>query len=333
MHPKKSLVPARHERNKIVLTTQTNRMITSFLQYIESERRSSPHTLRAYRGDLESFLYFIKVDATSFDIEAITSEDIREYLVELSQDSNTKTSSINRRLSTLRSFFRWAMAKGHIERNPSSTIKSLKMGRRLPTFVSEGRMAGVVEKCGEQSEEQDFITMRDALIVMMFYATGIRLSELQGVKFSDFSNENHTLKVRGKGDKERLVPIITPLRHEIARYEQKIKDENIWNSQQNSLFLSRRGEPLSVSMIYRIVRRSLSEAKVQGRKSPHILRHTFATHLLNGGADMREIQELLGHSSLQATQIYTHSSIAHLQSAYKAAHPRNKRSEELGVRS
>lgn len=303
-------------------------MIPQFLQYIESESRCSHHTLRAYRTDLVSFLHYMDLSIDDFDPKVIASDDIREWLVSRSEHSSTKSSSINRSLSTLRSFFGWALSKGHIDRDPTSKVKSLKMGRRLPSFVSEGKMSSLIEQQREQSEThdqpRDFIEQRNALIILMFYATGIRLSELQGVKVRDFSDDFRHLKVRGKGDKERIVPIVTELRREIKSYFNKIKDENIWKSEVNSLFLSRRGEALSVNMIYRIVRRELNEAKVQGRKSPHVLRHTFATHLLNGGADMRDIQDLLGHSSLQATQIYTHSSIAHLQSAYQSAHPRTR---------
>lgn len=300
-------------------------MIVQFLRHIESERRCSPHTLKAYRRDLESFLHYLNLEEAEFNPARITHEDIREWLVSRAEHSSTKSSSINRSLSSLRSFFGWARAKGIIERDPTTNVKSLKGARRLPNFVSEERMSGVVEQCAATSEvAPTFIEQRNALIVMMFYATGVRLSELQGIRLSDFSEDRGQLKVRGKGDKERIVPIVTELRRELLLYEEKIKSDKIWKSGIDSLFLSQRGEALSANMIYRIVRSRLGEAKIHGRKSPHVLRHTFATHLLNAGADMREIQELLGHSSLQATQIYTHSSIKHLQGAYAAAHPRTQ---------
>ncbi len=272
-------------------------------------------------------MHYLDLSEESFDPSLISAEDIREWLVDRSERSSTKSSSINRSLSTLRTFFRWALSKGLVERDPMATVKSLKVGRRLPSFISEGRMSEVVSEAKSEGKELSFIEQRDALIVLMFYATGVRLSELQGIEWRDFSSDRRTLKVRGKGDKERLVPIVTELRREIEAYEAKIKAQNIWRSEINSLFLSHQGAPLSSSMIYRIVRRELGEAAVQGKKSPHVLRHTFATHLLGAGADMRDIQELLGHSSLQATQIYTHSSIAHLQSAYASAHPRTKKEE------
>lgn len=297
-------------------------MVSRFLQYIESERRCSVHTLKAYRGDLESFLQYMGIELGDFQPQVIGADDIREWLVARSELSSTKSSSINRSLSTLRSFFGWARSQGVITVDPTATIKSFKMGRHLPSFVSEGAMSQVVEHCIE--DKGDFLEQRNALLILFFYATGIRLSELQGIRLSDFSSDMRSLKVRGKGDKERIVPIITELRREVIAHIEKIKSEKIWRSEVNSLFLSRRGEPLSNNMIYRIVRRELGQSNIKGVKSPHVLRHTFATHLLNAGADMREIQELLGHSSLRATQIYTHSSIAHLQSVYSSAHPRTR---------
>ncbi|MFI3286825.1 MAG: tyrosine-type recombinase/integrase [Rikenellaceae bacterium] len=296
-------------------------MISSFLTYIESERRSSPNTILAYRRDLESFLHFLEIEQELFDASLVSTEDVREWIVELSQSGKLHESTINRSLSTLRSFFRWARSKGYTQRDPTAHVRSLKVGRKLPSFVVQSRMQEVLEGGAEQRDQ--LLEQRNALIVLMFYTTGIRLSELQGVRLSDFSNSMRDLKVRGKGDKERLVPIVEELREAILSYVAKIKSENIWKNEQNSLFLSRRGEPLTTNMIYRIVHNTLGNAKIHGKKSPHVLRHTFATHLLTAGADMREIQELLGHSSLQATQIYTHNSISHLQTAYAAAHPRS----------
>ncbi|MFI3316595.1 MAG: tyrosine-type recombinase/integrase [Rikenellaceae bacterium] len=302
-------------------------MIQKFLTYIQGERRSSSHTLRAYRHDIESFMLFLNVSPESFELSSIHPEDIREWLVESPENVDSKSTSINRRLSSLRSFFGWAHAKGYIPNNPASNVRSLKNGRRLPSFVSQGAMVRLAQECAIEDLHEDFTATRNNLIILTFYTTGIRLSELHGIQWNDFSNNFKSLKVRGKGDKERIVPIIEPLKDAILRYQEKIKEEKIWRSEVKFLFLSRIGEPLSKSMIYKIVRGQLTQAKIQGRKSPHVLRHTFATHLLNGGADMRDIQELMGHSSLQSTQIYTHSSIAHLESAYLTAHPRAKQND------
>ena len=183
-------------------------------------------------------------------------------------------------------------------------------------------MTTIVSECGPDSE--DFRTERNSLIILMFYACGLRLAELVGIDRSDFSADYTSLRVRGKGDKQRMVPILEFLREKILHYLGLIERQNICISSEKALFLTHKGKRISRSVVYRTVQEELTRAGVQGKKSPHVLRHTFATHLLNGGADMREIQELLGHASLQATQVYTHNSIARLREIYAKAHPREK---------
>ena len=299
-------------------------MITQFLSYLESERRLSPHTLRAYRRDMENFVLSMQMSNPDFRLEQITSDDVREWLVERS-DSDVSTTTINRELSSLRTFCRWAASRKRIEHNPTVNIKQLRHGRRLPTIVPQSRMQSVVESAKKELKEgdDDFCRERNSLIILLFYSTGIRLSELRGVCLANFSYDYSTLKVLGKGDKERIVPLVPTIQKVIKEYVEKLLAQNIWKDDKKSLFLSRRGETLSNNMIYRIVREHLNAEGVKGRKSPHVLRHTFASQLLNAGADMRDIQELLGHSSLKATQIYTHSSFAHLKKIYKSAHPRS----------
>ena len=191
-----------------------------------------------------------------------------------------------------------------------------------PEFVPESRMTTIVSECGPDSE--DFQTERNSLIILMFYACGLRLAELVGIDRSDFSADYTSLRVRGKGDKQRMVPILEFLREKILHYLGLIERQNICISSEKALFLTHKGKRISRTAVYRTVQEELDRAGVQGKKSPHVLRHTFATHLLNGGADMREIQELLGHASLQATQVYTHNSIARLREIYAKAHPREK---------
>ena len=186
----------------------------------------------------------------------------------------------------------------------------------------ESRMTTIVSECGPDSE--DFLTERNSLIILMFYACGLRLAELVGIDRSDFSADYTSLRVRGKGDKQRMVPILEFLREKILHYLGLIERQNICISSEKALFLTHKGKRISRSVVYRTVQEELTRAGVQGKKSPHVLRHTIATHLLNGGADMREIQELLGHASLQATQVYTHNSIARLREIYAKAHPREK---------
>ena len=183
-------------------------------------------------------------------------------------------------------------------------------------------MTTIVSECSPDSE--DFQTERNSLIILMFYACGLRLAELVGIDRSDFSADYTSLRVRGKGDKQRMVPILEFLREKILHYLGLIERQNICISSEKALFLTHKGKRISRSVVYRTVQEELTRAGLQGKKSPHVLRHTFATHLLNGGADMREIQELLGHASLQATQVYTHNSIARLREIYAKAHPREK---------
>lgn len=298
-------------------------MLTQFLHYLEAERRYSPLTIRNYRRDIVQFLAWLGTDELHFDPGAIGTEDIREWILHRSETARLSAASINREVSSLRSFFHWLHRTGCIDRNICRGIVALKTPKRLPAFVPESRMAGIVSHC--ELESEDFTTERNALIVLLLYACGLRLAELVGIDRGDFTPDYTTLRIRGKGDKERLVPIMEFVRQKILRYIDLIERQNICDSAEKALFLTHKGTRISRSAVYRTVKEELQRGGVQGKKSPHVLRHTFATHLLNGGADMREIQELLGHASLQATQVYTHNSITALKAVYAKAHPRGKR--------
>lgn len=297
-------------------------MLDEFIRYLETERRYSPLTVRNYRRDVTAFLEWLGVDDAHFDPRRITAEDIREWIVYRSDQGHLGAASVNREVSSLRSLFRWLQRTGAVERNVAQFVSSLRTPHRLPAFVPESRMSGIVSECEYDSE--DFSTERDSLIVLMFYTCGLRLAELLAVNRDDFSDDFTTLRVRGKGDKERMVPVLEFLREKILHYLDLIERQNICKSSEKALFLTHKGKRISRTTVYRIVCEALGRGGVQGKKSPHVLRHTFATHLLNGGADMREIQELLGHTSLQATQVYTHNSIARLREVYAKAHPREK---------
>lgn len=297
-------------------------MLDEFIRYLETERRYSPLTVRNYRRDVTAFLTWLGVDDGNFDPRRITSEDLREWIVYRSDKGHLSAASVNRELSTLRSLFRWLHRTGAVERDVAQFVSSLRTPHRLPAFVPESRMSEVVGECAYDSEHFD--TERDSLIVLMFYTCGLRLAELIAVDRDDFSDNFTSLRVRGKGDKERVVPVLEFLREKILYYLNLIERQNICKSSEKALFLTHKGKRISRTTVYRIVCRALERGGVQGKKSPHVLRHTFATHLLNGGADMREIQELLGHTTLQATQVYTHNSIARLREVYAKAHPREK---------
>lgn len=303
-------------------------LVEGFISYIEAERRYSPLTVRNYRRDIADFLEFIGVDKERFDPNAIARADVEEWIIYLFEKRKLKAQSVNRSVATLRSFWKWMLGHGHANRDIVSVISQAKTPSRLPVFVSESRMEDVVALLRDDIATDDFERLRDAVIVLLFYTAGLRLAELANLKIGDISADYRTIRILGKGEKERIVPLIGRMGEILKKYFSQFSSQNICIGQKKALILSKKGEPISVRTIQRIVDRKLKGAGIQGRTSPHILRHTFATHLLAKGADLREIQELLGHSSLKATEIYTHTNIEDLKEIYATAHPREKNNEE-----
>ena len=301
-------------------------MVDRFLTYIRAEKRYSEHTALNYGRDIRRFFADTEINEADFDPQLVTSDDIRAWIVSLSE-SGLAAASVNRMTSSLRSFFRWLRKTGAINRDPFLRIGYQRRPARLPGYVAEAKMNEVVLDVEQQAEGEDFLSLRNALVIVLFYSTGMRLAELLDIRLNDFSDNFHTMRIRGKGGKERVVPLIEYAAGKISAYVERIKAEKICESPDNFLFLNSRGKPASRTEIYRVVRDELTRMGVQGKRSPHILRHTFATHMLNDGADIREIQEMLGHSSLGATQIYTHNSISQLKEAYRGAHPRGRKKE------
>ena len=299
-------------------------LVDGFISYIEAERRYSPLTVRNYRRDIADFLEFIGVEADSFDPNAIARADVEEWIVYLFEKRKLKAQSVNRSVATLRSFWKWMLGHSHANRDIVSVISQAKTPSRLPVFVSESRMEDVVALLRDDIATDDFERLRDAVIVLLFYTAGLRLAELANLKIGDISADYRTIRILGKGEKERIVPLIGRMGEILKKYFSQFSSQNICIGQKKALILSKKGEPISVRTIQRIVDRKLKGAGIQGKTSPHTLRHTFATHLLNEGADLREIQELLGHSSLKATQVYTHTNIEKLKEVYSTAHPREK---------
>lgn len=297
-------------------------LLNEFIRYLEAERRYSPLTIRNYRHDVAQLLAWLDIDDTAESLRRVSTDDIRGWILHRTEEAHLGAASMNREVSSLRSFFRWLLSRGIVERNVVQPVAALRTSRRLPVFIPESRMGGIVRDCEFNTDR--FLGERNSLILLMLYGCGLRLAELVGINRDDFSDNYTTLRVRGKGDKERQVPILEFLREKILYYLDLIERQNICKSSEKALFLTQKGKRISRITVYRIVKEELGRGGVQGKKSPHVLRHTFATHLLNGGADMREIQELLGHASLQATQVYTHNSIARLREAYAKAHPREK---------
>ena len=279
-----------------------SRMIADFVRYLEAERRYSPLTVRNYRHDVEQFLAWLGVDDARFEPQRITTDDIREWILYRTETGRVSAASMNREISSLRALFRWLLRTGAVGRDVVHPIPSLRTSQRLPAFVPESRMNGIVSEC--ECDSEDFVRERNSLIILLLYTCGLRLAELVGIDRDDFSADFSSLR--------------------ILHYIGLIERQNICISSEKALFLTHKGKRISRTAVYRTVQEELDRAGVQGKKSPHVLRHTFATHLLNGGADMREIQELLGHASLQATQVYTHNSIARLREIYAKAHPREK---------
>ena len=298
-------------------------MIDGFVTYLEAERRYSPHTVRNYRHDVEEFVASLSLDDPGdFRPALVSADDVRSWIMSLSDEKKLSPASINYKLSSLRSFFRWLRAAGVVEVDPLHGIRSLRTPKRLPVWIPGKKMDEIVPHLLEECRSADRSERQGALIVLLFYSCGMRLAELTGLDAGDISGDFRSMRVHGKGDKTRVVPLPEPTAEILKHHVDEISASEIWKSGKKPLFLTEKGEPLSRAAIYGAVKVGLERLGVQGKRSPHVLRHTFATHLLDAGADMREIQELLGHTSLAATQVYTHNSIARLKKVYASAHPR-----------
>lgn len=287
-----------------------------FLSYLKYEKRYSPNTIIAYENDLDQFILFGKNLVEDFCVEEVDYHLIRQWIVSM-MDNGISAKSINRKISTLKTFFKFLMREGLIEKNPTEKVAIPKMGKKLPVFVQENEMNRLLDG---RFFTEDFEGRRDKAVVSLFYGTGIRLSELVGIRFSDLNLNEKMVKVHGKRDKDRLVPFPLEISTVLNEYI-RLRNE-LFPDSGNFLFLTGNGEPAYNKLIYRIVKRQLSLVTTIDKKSPHILRHSYATHLLNHGADLNAIKELLGHANLAATQIYTHTTFEQLKKVYKQAHPR-----------
>ena len=288
-------------------------MLQEFLQYLATVRRFSPLTVQNYRRDVTNFLEWLDVPEADFDPRRITVEDVREWIVHRTETKHLGAASMNRELSSLRSFFRYLHRTGRIDKEVMYRIHALKTSRRIPAFVPSTRMEGILDELDRESESPEFKFVRNSLIVLLFYSCGLRLAELVGIDRDDFSGDYTALKVRGKGDKERIVPILPPVREKILHYLDEIDRQGICISKEKALFLNQQGKRISRSTVYRTVQSQLRQGGVQGKKSPHVLRHTFATNLVNGqkqpdgtmkALSPRQVADLLGHSTSQITELY-----------------------------
>lgn len=291
-------------------------MIDAFLTYLRAEKGYSELTVRAYGDDIRQFETHYGAD---FVPEKVTAADIRGWIVAMS-DAGMSPNSVNRKISSLRSFYRYLLRVGRVTALPFEKIRFQKKPKRLPVFVEESRMEAILDALVRPCD--DFAIERDALIVLLFYATGIRIAELLALCDGDYSPQAGELRVRGKGGKQRILPVLPGLARKMTRYLSLRNAAVSCKNEKKALFLTDKGAPLSRTAVYKVVTGTLEAFGVQGKRSPHVLRHTFATHLLNRGAEIRGIQELLGHTDLRTTEIYTHNTIERVQEVYRQAHPR-----------
>lgn len=291
----------------------------TFLRYIEHEKRLSPHTLLAYKKDLEQFFSYLE------NIYSLTSErdvrhvHIRSWIVHLMQEGLASRST-NRKLSTLKSYFKFLKKRGHLELNPMAKVIAPKMGKRLPVFVNQQHLKLLFE---EVDFGEGYSASRNKLIVELLYSSGMRRSELINLKIANIDFSNSYFKVLGKGNKERLIPFSRYLMNLLKAFID-IRNQAFPNNKCKELFLTDKGKKLYPKLVYNLVNKYLSLVTTLEQRSPHVLRHSFATHLSDNGADLNAIKELLGHSNLSATQIYTHNSIEKLKEVYQQAHPKAK---------
>jgi integrase/recombinase XerC len=289
-------------------------MIDRFIRYIQAEKRYSEHTLKAYERDLEQFSSFLAEKYEIEDLLSVNSEMIRSYIIDL-KDNNLKNRSINRKISVLRSFYNYSLREKQIAVTPLLGVKSMKQPKELAKFVPEH---DIKKMTFEQND--DFLVRRDEIVFEVLYQTGMRQAELRLIKDADVDINSKTIKVHGKRNKDRIIPIGVDLLKLINHYIM-LRNAQFPDRNNSFLIVDNHGEEATSRFIYSLVHNMLKDITTIEQKSPHVLRHTFATHLLNRGADIRAIQKILGHSSLSSTQIYTHNTIDKLKDVYKKAHP------------
>lgn len=299
-------------------------MLDDFLKYLQAEKRYSPHTLRAYSDDISQFYAYLGEESDSEpDVKLFRHQNIRAWVAELMQ-SGISARSVNRKLSSLSSFFKFLMRKGLLKVNPMTKVIAPKPAKRLSVFLEEGKLNSYMdnEELAE-TEEESYEQLRNLTILELFYATGIRLSELVNLKISSVDFSSALLKVFGKGGKERLIPLTPHIVEFLSRYIEMRKAAFANINASDYLFLTVKGKQIYPRLVYSIVKQQLSMGGFTGKRSPHILRHSFATHMLNNGADLNSIKEILGHSGLGATQVYTHNTFEKLKKVHHNTHPRS----------
>lgn len=288
----------------------------SFFDYLAYEKRFSPHTTEAYRRDLGQFLLYIRDQYQLESPDSIGHAQVRSWLVHLVA-SGQSAATVHRKLSCIKTYFRFLRKMGWVKTNPVARVQAPKKGRRLPQYVREDDMQRLLS----MTEGDDWQALRDRLVVEVLYGAGLRRSELIGLRIGDIDFSRGQIRVRGKGGKERLTPLLPDLAAGLKAYL-TLRNEQFGADRSGWLFLTGKGNPFYPKRVNNIVKSSLSLITSLEKKSPHVLRHSFATHLTNRGAELNAVKELLGHSSLAATQVYTHNAVARLKEIYDKAHPK-----------
>ncbi len=292
--------------------------VLSFIEYISYEKNYSSNTITAYKKDLETFQFFCKNNFEENEIENVPYSYIRSWIVEL-VEANISNRSINRKVSTLKSYYNYLLKSKQITQNPLRKHKSLKVSKKINVPFSEKEINEVIQNFGKI---ENFESIRDRLIIELLYSTGMRRAELIGLKNSSVDLSQRIVKVLGKRNKERQIPLLDSVIKTINNYQIQ---KNTMNANVDSFFITKKGEKLYPTLVYRIINEYFSKVSLKSKKSPHVIRHSFATHLLNEGADLNSVKELLGHSSLASTQIYTHNNLKELKKMYNHAHPRSNK--------
>ncbi len=289
--------------------------IDNYLQFIRLEKNLSPHTVVAYRCDLEQWEQFLTGGKEALDVKSVTTGDIRAWILHLNKQGDSAR-TMRRKVQAVRSFYKWLMKQGMASDSPAAAVELARIPKRLPQLVRTNSMDELLD---QEIDETDFVQVRNRLIVMMLYETGMRRAELLDLLDRNVDTASGELKVHGKRDKDRIIPFGTELAQAIDSYR-LLRDELVRGCEH--FFVKEDGNPLYPMLVYRIVRRALQEVGVTSKRSPHVLRHSFATAMLNDGAAINSVKELLGHESLATTQIYTHVTFSELKNNYKLAHPR-----------
>ena len=289
---------------------------SSFLRYLQFEKRYSKNTLAAYSCDLQQFADYLN---TTYSINApadVRHQQVRSWLVTL-MENKIGARSINRKISGLKSFYNFLLRTGAVQKDPMKKVQSPKTSKRLPVFVEE---KNILQYLNELPADNNYEAIRNKTILILFYTTGMRLSELVNLKITDIDFYNQALKVLGKGNKERIIPFGNEMKVVLEKNIKVLKKE--FENPDGKLFLTEQGKQIYHRLVYRIIHEQLNQFTTLEKKSPHVLRHSFATHMLNNGADINAIKEMLGHANLSATQVYTHNTIDKLKNIYKQAHPK-----------